>query len=238
MQTTQTTRTTEQPGTVGATPPARPSDSRGRDTRRSLRPLAIDVGLPVGGYYLLHDGIGASVWLSLALSSTGPAIRSVWSIARERRPNLLAALMLAVNVTGIVVSFLTGDPRAMIAKDSVVSSVVAFAILGSVAIRRPLMTPGLRVYLTRGVAGRLAAWDRLSRRSARFRRLELLFSAIWGMALLAECVARVIGAYALPVTTMAWLGTVFTLGAIGLAIMIGGVAAAPMAQMIEKESAE
>jgi hypothetical protein len=212
-------------------------DSRGRHTLRSLRPLAIDIGIPLGTYYLLRDGLSASLWLSLAISSVGPAIRSVVGPARNHELNLLAALILLVNVAGIVVSFLTGDPRAMIAKDSLVSSVIAIVILGSVVARRPLMTAGLKVYLTRGIPERTAAWDRLKARSATFGRLELLYSSIWGTALLAECVARLIGAYSLPVTTMAWLGTVLTLGAIGLAIMIGGVAAAPMAHMIETESA-
>jgi hypothetical protein len=212
-------------------------DSRGRETLRSLRPLAIDIGIPLGTYYLLRFGLSASLWLSLAISSVGPAIRSVVGLARNHELNLLAALILTVNVAGIVVSLLTGDPRAMIAKDSLVSSAIAIVILGSVVARRPLMTAGLKVYLTRAMPERMAAWDRLKARSATFRRLELLYSSIWGTALLAECVARLIGAYSLPVTTMAWLGTVFTFGAIGLAIMIGGVAAAPMAHMIETETA-
>ena len=150
---------------------------------------------------------------------------------------VLATLMLAVNLAGIVVNFLTGDPRAMIAKDSLVSSVIAIAILASVAMRRPLMSAGLKPYVTWGVAVRTAAWDRLSASSPRFRRSELLFSTIWGLALLAECVGRLVGAYLLPVTTMVWLSTVMTLGAIGVAIMAGGAAAAPIARMIETTAA-
>lgn len=223
-----------QPGPLpGASPaPARPH-AGGPGLVASLRPLLIDVGIPVGSYYLLRDGFGASLWLSLALSSIGPAVRAVAGIAAERRANLLALLMLAVNVAGIAVSFLTGDPRAMIAKDSIVSSVIAFAILGSVALRRPLMSAGLKPFVTRGQPAREAAWERLSAESPRFHRLELLFSAIWGLALLAECAARLIGAYTLPVTTMVWLGTVFTLGAIGLAMVAGGTAAAPITTMID-----
>jgi hypothetical protein len=85
----------------------RPRDSHGGQALRSLRPLAIDIGIPVGCYYLLRGGFGASLWLALALSSVGPAIRSAWSMVRERELNLIAALMLAVNAVGIVVSFLT-----------------------------------------------------------------------------------------------------------------------------------
>jgi len=203
----------------------------------SLRPLLIDIGIPVGTYYLLRDAFGLSLWLSLALSSIGPAVRSVAGLVKERQLNLLAVLMLAVNLAGIGISFLTGDPRAMIAKDSIVSSVIAFAILGSVALRRPLMSAGLKPFMTRGQPPRTAAWDRLSVASPRFRRLELAFSTIWGLALLAECAARLVGAYTLPVTTMVWLGTVMTLGSIGVAIVAGGAAAGPIQQMIDAEAA-
>jgi len=194
-------------------------------------------GVPLATFYLLHDAFGASLWLSLALSSIGPAVRAIAGLVAERKLNLLAVLMLAVNLAGIAVSFLTGDPRAMIAKDSIVSSVIAFAILGSVVLRRPLMSAGLKPFMTKGEPRRAVAWDRLSAASPRFRRLELLFSTIWGLALLAECAARLVGAYMLPVTTMVWLGTVMTLGAIGVAIVAGGAAAGPLQKMVDTEAA-
>ena len=206
------------------------------DLLTSLRPLAIDVGVPLGSFYLLHDVFGVSLWLSLALSSIPAAGRTMAGFA-ERKANLLALLMLAVNLAGIVVSFLSGDPRAMIAKDSLVSSVIAIAILASVALHRPLMSAGLKPFMTKGRPERTAAWDRLSAGSRRFRRLELAFSTIWGVTLLADCAARLVGAYTLPVTTMVWLSTVFTLGAIGLAMVIGGVAATPIQKMIDAETA-
>jgi hypothetical protein len=203
----------------------------------ALRLLLIDVGIPLGTYYLLHNAFGVSLWLSLALSSIGPAVRAIAGLAAERTLNVLAALVLAVNLAGIAISFLTGDPRAMIAKDSIVSSVIAFAILGSAALRRPLMSAGLKPFMTRGEPRRTAAWDQLSTSSPRFRRLEFLFSTIWGLILLAECAARVVGAYTLPVTTMAWLGTVMALGALGVAMIAGGAAAGPIQKMIDAEAA-
>jgi hypothetical protein len=236
------------PGRDGEPAPAAPDQARtspaaGRpdgpspgDLLKGLRPLLLDVGVPLGSFYLLRDAFGLSLWLSLALSSVGPAARAVGGIAAERKLNVLALLMLAVNVAGIVVSFLTGDPRAMIAKDSIVSSVIAFAILGSVATRRPLMSAGLKPFITRGTPERTAAWDRLSVSCPRFRRFELLFSAIWGAALLTDCVARLAGAYTLPVTTMVWLSTVLTLGSVGVAIMVGGVASRPIEKMVEAEA--
>src|SRR5262245_54889572 len=146
---TQNRETAPMPGHRGQAPADRaratraPADraraGRRPDLAATLRPLVIDIGIPLGTYYLLRDAFGVSLWLSLALSSTGPAVRAIAGLVTERELNLLAALMLAVNLAGIGVSFLSGDPRAMIAKDSIVSSVIAFAILGSVALRRPLM---------------------------------------------------------------------------------------------------
>jgi len=222
---------------AGSAPVGRVPADRRPDLAGALRPLVIDVGIPLGTYYVLRDGFGVSLWLSLALSSVGPAVRAIAGLVAARKLNLLAVLMLAVNSAGIGVSFLTGDPRAMIAKDSIVSSVIAFAILGSVVLRRPLMSAGLKPFMTKGEPCRTAAWDRLSVASPRFRRLELMFSTIWGLALLAECAARLVGAYTLPVTTMVWLGTVMTLGAIGVAIVAGGAAAGPLQKMIEAEAA-
>jgi hypothetical protein len=233
---TATIRTGGLGGASGASP-AVPAPRPGPGLATALRPLAIDVGVPLGTYYLLHGAFGLSVWLSLALSSVGPAIRAVIGIATERKLNGLAVLMVAVNLAGIVVSFLTGDPRAMIAKDSLVSSVIALAILASVAARRPLMSAGLKPFMTKGRPERAAAWDRLSAGCGRFRRLELLFSAIWGFALLADCIARLVGAYTLPVTTMVWLSTVMVLGAVGLGIVAGGPAARSIEKMVEADSA-
>jgi hypothetical protein len=202
----------------------------------TLRPLLIDVALPVGGYYLLHDGLGLSLWLSLALSGIVPAARTVVAAVAARELNALALLMVVVGVAGIAVGFATGDPRLMIAKESVISSVIGVAIMVSVALRRPLMSAGLRPFLIRGCAARAAAWDRLAACSRRFRRLELLFSAIWGLALLAECAARLVGALTLPVPTMVWLSTVLTAGAIGVAVIVGGIAAGPLRKMIDAEA--
>jgi hypothetical protein len=210
-----------------------PSKPAGGGLGKALRPLAVDVAVPVGLYYLLRDGFGASLVLSLAASSVLPAVRSVAGLIRDRSLNALAALMLAVNVAGMAISFAAGNPRWMIAKDSLVSSVIAVAMLVSAGAGRPLMSAGLRPFLTKGQAARTAAWDRLLAGSARFRRLEKAYTAVWGIALLADCVARVIGAFTVPVGTMVWLSTVMVLASIGLAIVVsGGVAAAPMEEML------
>ncbi|GAA2509756.1 hypothetical protein GCM10023100_34450 [Actinocorallia cavernae] len=208
----------------------------------NLRPLIIDVAVPIGAYYVLKDGLGTSTVAALAWSSVVPAVRTVWGLVRERRANALACLILVVNLVSLLVSTLAGDPRLMLAKDGAVSSTVGIGILLSVRLGRPMMTTAVMPFLVKGDAVKEAAWQRLtggtSVRSADFRRRERLFSLVWGVALLAECVARVVGAYTVPVDTMVWLGTVVLIATMVVAFRISGVlAAGPMERLLEAEAA-
>jgi hypothetical protein len=63
-----------------------------------------------------------------------------------------------------------------------------------------------------------------------------VFSVVWGVVLLAECVVRVVGAYTLPVDTMVWMGSVVLAVAMTLGFVLSGaLAARPMAQLLIAE---
>ena len=207
--------------------------------RPSFLPLILDVAVPVGSYYLLKSGFGMSTMAALGWSSVVPAVRTVWSAVKERKANALAGLILFVNVVGLALSLVAGDPRLMLAKDSGVSSAIGIGILVSVKLGRPMMTSGMKLFLIKGDAAKNAAWDRLIAGSPRFRKAERTFSLVWGVALLGECVLRVVGAYTVPIDTMVWLGTVVVIGTIVLAVLVSGrMAVVPMEKMLEAELAE
>ncbi|MFE3038293.1 VC0807 family protein [Streptomyces canus] len=205
--------------------------------RANLAPLIVDVAVPIGAYYLLKDGLGMSTLMALGLSSVVPAVRTGWSVVKERTVNGLAALILVVNIAGLLLSFVAGDPRLMLAKDSGVSSVIGIGVLVSVALGRPMMTAGMKPWLVKGIAEREAAWGRLLAGSADFRRAEQRFSVVWGVVLLTECVLRVVGAYTLPVDTMVWLGSVVMVVSMAVAFLVSGaIGAGPMARMLIAET--
>src|SRR6266567_1298414 len=133
------------------------------------------------------------------------------ALLRGRAVSGMTILVLVVNVAGMAVSFSSGDPRFMLAKDGAISSAIGIAILISVPAGRPLMTAGLRPFIVRGDAAKDAAFGRLAVTSARFRTLERRFSVVWGIACLGECAGRVACAFTLPVATTVWLSTVLTL---------------------------
>ncbi|MFJ5193084.1 VC0807 family protein [Streptomyces sp. NPDC088394] len=198
----------------------------------SLMPLLVDVGAPLASYYALKAA-GLSTFAALAWSSVLPAVRTGWSVLRRRRLNGPAALIVTVNAVSLLTSLAVGDPRLMLAKDSGVSSIIGLVILVTALKGQPMMTAGVRPWLVKGDAAKDAAWQRLAAGSAAFRRAEIRFSAVWGAALLGECVLRAVGAYTLPVETMVWLGTVVMVATLVFAFLLSGrVGAVPMERMI------
>lgn len=173
---------------------------------RTVVSLLLDVGVPVGSYYLLKGAFGMSAVAALGWSSAGPVLRTGWGVLRQREVNVLPLLILLANLAGLLIGFGTGDARLMLAKDSAVTSLVGFALLGSVALGRPMMTA---------------------------TRAELRFSAVWGVAFVGECGVRIVRVYALPVDTMVWLGTVVMIVTMLVAFVVSGaLGAGPMVHMI------
>lgn len=202
----------------------------------SMKPLLVDVALPLAAYYALKAA-GLGTFGALAWSSVVPAVRTVWGAVRERRLNGLAALMVSVNAVSLLLGLVSGDPRLMLLKDSAVSSVIGLTFLVTAVRGRPMLSAGLRPWLTRGEAAKTAAWERLSAGSPAFHRAEIRFSAVWGCALLTECAVRAVGAYTVPVGTMVWAGTVLMVASMFLAFVVSGrIAVAPMERMIAAET--
>lgn len=203
-------------------------------------PLIVDVAVPLGVYYLAKEAFGTSTFAALVCSSVVPAVRTGWGLVKERVLKGLPLLILVVNLAGLALSFVSGDPRLMLAKDGAVSSVVGIGILVSVWLGRPMMSEGIRPFLVQGDGRREAAWGRLARgeggAAVGFRAKERLFSVIFGTVLLVECVVKVVGVYTLPVSVMVWLGSVLLAVAIGIGVVLGRrLAGKPMFRILEDE---
>ncbi|MGW4650581.1 VC0807 family protein [Kitasatospora sp. NPDC004289] len=208
---------------------------RGGDAWAGLKPLAVDVALPLGAYYLAHSVLGMGLVASLTVASAVPVVRTVAGLLRERRVNALAAVMLVVNVAGIGLSLVAGDARLMLVKDALLSSVIGGSMIVTALLGRPLMTAGMKPFVVKGRAGREAAWGRLMATSAAFRRNERNFSLAWGSVLVAECAVKAVCAYVLPVETMVWLGTVMLVAAIVVGCVVGNRFAERMAGQVIAE---
>lgn len=182
---------------------------------RALWAMIADIAAPIAVYYGLRAA-GASVWLALAAGAIIPAVIAVAGLLRRRRADTMGLLVLATLAASAGLSLATGSPRALLARDGLITAAwAAYLYLSLLASRpatfvvsRPLLE-GRRVYdpATRGwVRPAALTWDELWQRLPRFRRIWRACTLIWGTAILADAMIRVIMAYTLPVGLVPGLG--------------------------------
>ncbi len=56
----------------------------GGKRQHAFMPFLVDVAVPLGSYYLFKGAFGMSTFAALAWSSVVPAVRTGWSLVRER----------------------------------------------------------------------------------------------------------------------------------------------------------
>ena len=199
-----------------------------------VKTLAIEIAVPTGVYYALHS-LGASDFTALALAGVVPLARTLYQFAKDRTLNGLALVVLVTNVVGMLLTFVTGDARMMIAKDSLGSGITGLVILASAFTTAPIMTKTMRPFLTRGHTDRDAAWERLSG-TPQFDAILRRCSVIWGIGFALESSTRIIGAFTLPVSTMVWLSTTLFAVAFAVIMVISGKVAEKAGKMIAAEA--
>lgn len=181
----------------------------------TVRALVLDIAGPIAVYYGVRAA-GGSVWLALAAGGVLPAVSAVAGLVTRRRIDATGAVMLAALAVSTAFSLISGSPRALLARDGLVTAAWAGYMYLSLLASRPAtftvsraLLEGRRAYdsATRSwVRPAGLSWDELWERVPRFRRIWRTCTVIWGTAILADAVARVLMAAALPVSVVPALG--------------------------------
>ncbi|WP_433732469.1 VC0807 family protein [Nocardia sp. CA-129566] len=177
---------------------------------RVLAPIARDIAVPIGAYFLL-TGLGYSDFTGLLAGTLFSGAVLIIETIRSRRLEPFAAIMLGVFVFGLVGSLISGDPRMMIVKDSAGTAIVGIAFLISTVVGKPLTYLSARKALSAAGPAKLAEFEASYRDNPAKRRGFTTLSAAWGVGLLSEAIVRILLAYQLPVHTMAWLSPVLSI---------------------------
>jgi hypothetical protein len=199
------------------------SDDESRPTsvtfpRRIIaRGLARDIGIPVVVYYVLHLN-GVNDRLALLVASLVAAARVAWDAVRTRTLNPFALLIMVVFGLGVVLTFVTGDARLLLVKDSVTTAVLGGAFLVAAALKRPLTIAALRSWQPAQGAEMAQRFttDPLT------RHRHLLTSTVWGVALLVEALIRVPLIYLVTLPLMVGLSALLLLATLGVLILWTG----------------
>lgn len=159
--------------------------------------LLWDVGLSIGVYYVLR-ALGTSVNAAMLGATAAAALRVAYVALLPRKFDAFAAFMLSVWGIGLLLSFVSGDARFILAKDSVPTGLAGLIFLGTAVARQPMIFTVVR--RTQGRTPRARAeLDRRWAAEPAFRRTLTVMTCVWGVGLLAEAVIRIPMIYLLPV---------------------------------------
>lgn len=193
-----------------------PESKRGRPARNhALRALVLDTVAPVVIFYAVR-AFGGSIWLALIAGGAVPAAGVVASLVTRRGVDAMGFLVLAALAVSAAFSLVTGSPRALLARDGLLTGAWAAYVYLSLLARRPAtfvisrpLLEGRRVFdqPTRSwVRPAPRSWDDLWEEVPQFRHIWVVCTVIWGSAILADAVIRITMAYALPVNVVPALG--------------------------------
>jgi hypothetical protein len=161
---------------------------------RSITMIVIfDVAAPLAAYNVLRSA-GLSAVTALLLSGVFPVLGVTIGAVRNRRLDVVGALVLAGIVMGTVLGLVSHSARLVLVEGSVPTAVFGVACLGSLWARHPLMFSVVREFTGPDTAkGQEMA--RLWRYEEGFRRDFRVITAVWGVGFLLEAALRVVIVY-------------------------------------------
>ena len=170
--------------------------------RTILGSLLMDVGVPTLAYFVAH-WLGASDFVALLCGSVVALLRTLFVAVRDRKFQLFSAVMVGVFTIGLGLSFVTGDERFLLVKDSFATFIIGAAFLVSCLLGKPL------VYFAamRMQPGREPEFEQRWGEEPRFRRVFFVLSLGWGVGLLFEALLRIPLVFLLPVEVMVTVST-------------------------------
>jgi hypothetical protein len=165
--------------------------------------LVWDVGLSIGVFYGLR-ALGTSANAAVLGATVAAAARVAYVAIIPRRFDAFAAFILSVWAVGLLLSFVSGDARFALAKDSLPTGLAGLIFLGTALAGKPMILSVLRRTEGRTPQGR-AALDRRWATEPRFRRALIIMTSVWGVGMLAEAIVRIPVIYMLPIDAAAGL---------------------------------
>jgi len=160
---------------------------------RSIAMIVIfDVAAPLAAYSLLRSA-GITAVTALLLSGVFPALGVTIHAIRNRRLDVVGALVLAGIAVGTVLGLASHSARVLLVEGSVPTAIFGVACLGSLRARRPLMFSVALEFTGPDTAkGRemTSLW-----RYEGYRRVLRVITAVWGIGFLLEAALRVVIVY-------------------------------------------
>jgi hypothetical protein len=151
--------------------------------------VIFDVAAPLAAYSLLRSA-GITAVTALLLSGVFPALGVAISAVRNRRLDVVGALVLAGIAVGTVLGLVSHSARLLLVEGSVPTAVFGVACLGSLWARHPLMF-SFALEFTGPDTAKGREMSRLWQYEG-YRRVFRIITAVWGVGFLLEAALRVV----------------------------------------------
>ncbi len=203
-----------------------PPETTGQPWRTPLRNPAVramvstlfyDIGLSVIAYFAA-ELFGASTYVSLLAGTVVSGLRMAWVAIRQRRLDPFALFLLVLFGASLILSFVSGDPRIILAKDSAQSCIAGLVLVVSCLIHRPLAYYAALRFSRSGDATQqeqFRATANTDTMRARWYRVSL----VWGVTLLIDAIVRMAMAFLLPLRLAANVSQILMFAVLGLLLL-------------------
>lgn len=183
-----------------------------RTTIRSLLPSILVNGVLVYLIYtFLKSYTSASDLVALLLSSVPALISEIVTIIRHRQLDVLGIIVLAFIAISAVVSFIGGDPKLLLIRESFLTVVFGVACLVSLLFPRPIWFYIIRYFATGNDPAKAPVFNSRWQYPA-FRRYIRIVTLVFGSAYLVEFPARVFMVYHLSIQQYLAIGPIVFYG--------------------------
>ncbi|WP_063125837.1 VC0807 family protein [Nocardia fusca] len=200
---------------MNRTPPgADPASTSGEAgaQRAIVLSLLVNAVAPIAVCYGLRAA-GVDHWWALMLGLVAPAAKAVHSVIVNRRIDMLGGLVMSVLLLSVGLSFLTGSPRTLLARDGWITGLAGVWIFLTL-LRTPYYLAVLRLFTGGSSREQInGAW----RDTPAFRRVVYVGTMIWGSALLLDAATTVVLAYTMPIDSVPLIGALKLVAVIVLA---------------------
>ena len=174
--------------------------------------IAMNFALPYVVYRVTHARLGDVD--ALIAASAPPLGWSILEFVRRRRIDALSVLVLAGIVLSLAAFIGGGGVRFLQLREQLVSAVIGLLFLGSAAIGKPLIYQLARARIRRDAAH--AGWFEALSVDPRFRRVMMVMTVGWGIALVAQSGACVALVFALSIKSYLIVGPIIGYAVLGL----------------------
>jgi hypothetical protein len=195
---------------------------------------AIDVIGPMAAFFLLNR-LGVPPLWSLLLGSAIALGSTTINTVRRGRMDRVGVLVLMEIAISILLLLVWRDPRFLLAKPSLYTTIAGFYLIATSFRGKPLTYDGALQMGTKGDPVRAAAFARCWEKSPQFRNNLRIASLGWGLACLADAVLRVIVVYRFPLERAAWLSNLPHLAAITLLMGFSAMMGRTTHRLVDEE---